>query len=216
MRRFRFHPCGNFKESYRQELDIFETDFGRLWMLIGLILLFGVVPLISSPFILYVLNTIGIYAIAAIGLNLLIGYYFARYLLPLVPFVALFAADAVTTVLSMVQRTRLRCVLVTALVVATIGQPLAQSVWLDALLTREDTRTLAKMWIEERVPEGSRVAVDWSVHGPPLSTAEWTAPYSKRVYDVLVIGGSGLSDHPLAWYREQGVDYLVSSSFTVL
>jgi branched-chain amino acid transport system permease protein len=43
-------------------------------MLIGLILLFGVVPFVSSPFILYVLNTIGIYAIAAIGLNLLIGY----------------------------------------------------------------------------------------------------------------------------------------------
>jgi branched-chain amino acid transport system permease protein len=74
MRRLQIHPCGNFRESYEEELNIFETDFGRLSMLIGLVLLFGVIPFISSPFILYVLNTIGIYAIAAIGLNLLIGY----------------------------------------------------------------------------------------------------------------------------------------------
>jgi len=43
-------------------------------MLVGLVLLFGVVPFVSNAYILYVINTVGIYAIAAIGLNLLIGY----------------------------------------------------------------------------------------------------------------------------------------------
>lgn len=74
MRKLRFHPCGNFKETHYQELTIFETDFGRLWMAVGLVLLFGVVPFVSSQYILYVINRIGIYAIAAVGLNLLIGY----------------------------------------------------------------------------------------------------------------------------------------------
>ena len=74
MNKLQFHPCGNFRESYYEEIRIFETDFGRLWMLIGLGLLFVVIPFISSPYMLYVLNTMGIYAIAAIGLNLLIGY----------------------------------------------------------------------------------------------------------------------------------------------
>jgi len=74
MRKLQFHPCGNFKESYLKELTIFETDFGRLWMLIGLVLLFGVVPFITSEYTLYILNTIAIYSIAAVGLNLLIGY----------------------------------------------------------------------------------------------------------------------------------------------
>jgi len=69
-----FHPCGNFNETYEEELTIFETDFGRFWSFIGLLLLFGVIPFISNPYILYIVNTIGIYAIAAIGLNLLIGY----------------------------------------------------------------------------------------------------------------------------------------------
>ena len=74
MRKLQFHPCGDYRESYYKELTIFETDFGRLWMLVGLVLLFGVVPFVSSSYILYIINTIGIYAIAAIGLNLLIGY----------------------------------------------------------------------------------------------------------------------------------------------
>lgn len=74
MRKLRFHPCGNFKDSYIQELSIFETDFGRLWMIIGLVALFGVIPLLSGSYVLFVLNTIGIYAIAALGLNILIGY----------------------------------------------------------------------------------------------------------------------------------------------
>ncbi len=74
MRKLQFHPCGNYREAYQEELSIFETDFGRLWLVIGLVLLYGVIPFISSPFLLYVLNTIGIYAISAIGLNLLIGY----------------------------------------------------------------------------------------------------------------------------------------------
>jgi branched-chain amino acid transport system permease protein len=74
MSRLLFHSCGNFKESYQEELSIFETDFGRLWVLIGLLLLFGVIPFVTSPYTLFILNTIGIYAIAAVGLNLVIGY----------------------------------------------------------------------------------------------------------------------------------------------
>ena len=74
MKRLQFHPCGNFREHYGQELTIFETDFGRMWAFIGLAILFGVVPLISSPYLLYVINMTGIAAIAALGLNILIGF----------------------------------------------------------------------------------------------------------------------------------------------
>ncbi|HPC47628.1 MAG TPA: branched-chain amino acid ABC transporter permease [Deltaproteobacteria bacterium] len=74
MRSPRFHPCGNYKERYEQELTIFETDFGRLWTVVGLIALFVAVPLASSPYLLYVLNITGIAAIAAIGLNILVGF----------------------------------------------------------------------------------------------------------------------------------------------
>jgi len=38
------------------------------------VLLYAVVPFVSNAYVLYIINTIGIFAIAAIGLNLLIGY----------------------------------------------------------------------------------------------------------------------------------------------
>ncbi len=74
MKKLSFHPCGNYRENYAQELTIFETWFGRVCLGVFLILLFGVAPFVLSPYLLYILNTIGILAIAAIGLNILIGY----------------------------------------------------------------------------------------------------------------------------------------------
>lgn len=74
MRKLRLHPCGKFNERYEEELTIFETDFGRLWIWIGLFILFVVIPFISKPYTLYVINSIGVAAIAAIGLNILIGF----------------------------------------------------------------------------------------------------------------------------------------------
>ena len=74
MKKFIFHPCGNFKERYEQETTIYETDFGRLWVGIGVILLFAVVPFVTSPYMLYILNMVGIASIAAVGLNILIGF----------------------------------------------------------------------------------------------------------------------------------------------
>ncbi|MDD4356799.1 MAG: branched-chain amino acid ABC transporter permease [Smithellaceae bacterium] len=74
MKNLSFHPCGNYHENYSQEFSIFETWFGRVSLSVFLILLFGFAPFVLSPYLLYVLNTIGILAIAAIGLNILVGY----------------------------------------------------------------------------------------------------------------------------------------------
>ena len=69
-----FHSCGNFKVSYQEELKLFQTNFGRRFMIIGILCLFGLTPFFSNDYILHLLNMIGIYAIAAVGLNILTGY----------------------------------------------------------------------------------------------------------------------------------------------
>jgi len=74
MRKLQFHPCGNFRERYDRELTIFSTDYGRLSSIIGFLLLLTVVPFLASPYMMYVLNIVGITSIAAIGLNILIGF----------------------------------------------------------------------------------------------------------------------------------------------
>jgi branched-chain amino acid transport system permease protein len=74
MRKIQLRPCGNFRTRYEDELTVFSTDFGRLWSGIGLLLLFILLPVATSHYMLYILNMIGIAAIAAIGLNILIGF----------------------------------------------------------------------------------------------------------------------------------------------
>ena len=51
------------------------------------------------------------------------------------------------------------------------------------------------------------------MHGPALATKEWPTPLSDRVYDVTSVGETGLSEHPLQWYRDEGFDYLIASSY---
>ena len=74
MKQFHFYRCGNFNSSYREELALFQTDLGRHFCIAGLIIVFGLIPLAGSSHILKVLNLMGIYSIAAIGLNILAGY----------------------------------------------------------------------------------------------------------------------------------------------
>jgi len=141
-------------------------------------------------------------------------HYFARYALPLIPFMVIFAAEAI----GFLQRLKgypnqyVRISLPLIILGLAIIQPLANSIRLDEILTRMDTRTLAKQWIESSIPEGSKIAMDWEVHGPPLSTPQTATPFSKCTYDVTLIGGAGLSDHPINWYYQQGFDVLITSS----
>jgi len=133
-------------------------------------------------------------------------HYFARYALPLLPFGAVFGAEALLVVSAWVRRRRVRWGrrLAMALAIAAIAQPLAWTIRHDVVLTRQDTRTLAKEWIEANIPAGAKIATDWPVYEPPLS---------REMYEVNTRGGEGLSGRPLAWYREQDFDYLIASSF---
>ncbi len=133
-------------------------------------------------------------------------HYFARYVLPLIPFLAVFAADSVLAIAAWLgaRGVRGRRVIIGALVAVAIAQPLAWSIRHDVLLTRTDTRTLAKEWIEAHIPAGAKFALDWPVYSPPLS---------RELYSVKELGQLGLARHPLEWYRQEGFDYIVTSSF---
>ncbi len=140
--------------------------------------------------------------------------YFARFILPIVPALLVLGASLLEKfVVSFTPNNKRATMAMSIAALFVIAQSLASSIRHDILLTRQDTRTLAKEWIEANIPAGARIAVDWPTHGPPLSTPEKAVPYSDTIYDVTVVGGTGLADHPIAWYREQGFDYLIASSF---
>jgi hypothetical protein len=142
--------------------------------------------------------------------------YFARYALPLVPFVVLFAAEALTIAVAWMlarKQKNLAWALATMLTIGAVAQPAIKSIQHDILLSRQDTRTLAMQWIEAHIPADAKIAVDWPTLSPPLSTPQKVMPGSSKVYDVMVVGASGLPKYSVEWYREQGYEYLISSSF---
>ena len=229
------NPAPYVREALRQHaagqaggFEIWQVDTLPGWMFYGKTLLYGLGPLLLAAGIVGVIRRLILVMRAYDGMSILLlgfplsyyvlmgstNHYFARYALPLVPFATLFAAEAFV-VLSPWAKARwgkLGSWLMIVLAGASVVQPLGDSIRHDILLTREDTRTLAKKWIEGHIPAATRIAVDWPVHGPPLSTEEKSMPHSEKVYSVVEIGGSGLSGHDLNWYRER-FDYLVTSSF---
>jgi branched-chain amino acid transport system permease protein len=64
---------GNFKETYAADEALFRTSASRAGL--GVLLAAAVVfPFVAGDYLLYLANLVGIFAIAALGLNILTGY----------------------------------------------------------------------------------------------------------------------------------------------
>jgi len=65
--------CGDFKETYIKDEEIFQSFFVKVWL--GLFFIFLLIfPFLANAYLLYVANMIGFAIIGAIGLNLLTGF----------------------------------------------------------------------------------------------------------------------------------------------
>jgi branched-chain amino acid transport system permease protein len=62
-----------FRESYHEDIKLFQTIWIRIWISLFLILL-ATLPLWGNPYVIYLINLSCIAVVAALGLNLLIGY----------------------------------------------------------------------------------------------------------------------------------------------
>jgi len=92
-------------------------------------------------------GALGYYAVAGSG-----KVVFMRYVMPLLPLLCLAAGSTVAAI----GRSSRQMGLLALLLVA----PTAWSSWRHSdLLSRTDTRVLAARWIEERVPQGSRIGL---------------------------------------------------------
>jgi len=66
-------PAGDFRTSYAADTTIFPTTTSRNFAIIGVLLL-GLVPQLLGGYWLSILIQIGIFSIAALGLNILVGF----------------------------------------------------------------------------------------------------------------------------------------------
>jgi 4-amino-4-deoxy-L-arabinose transferase-like glycosyltransferase len=136
---------------------------------------------------------------------------FERNLVPLVPCLAIVAGVFVGHVLPPFKGwCRRRDVLplfagsVLAIVLVGVGlvQGASTSVRFDRMLLLPDSRTVALDWIEMNLPAGSRIVREQFT--PQIPSGKFGAAF---IYT--------LASHPLAWYRDRGVEYLVASSFNI-
>ena len=66
-------PCGQFKTRYRGDMTLFATPFAR-WACIAGVALVALSPLVLDTYYLNLMIQIGYYGIAALGLNILVGF----------------------------------------------------------------------------------------------------------------------------------------------
>ncbi len=62
-----------FRESYYEDIKLFQTIWSRFWMAIFCVIL-ATLPLWGNPYIVFLINLSCIAVVAALGLNLLVGY----------------------------------------------------------------------------------------------------------------------------------------------
>jgi hypothetical protein len=108
--------------------------------------------------------------------------FYARWMLPLYPVLAIAAAHAGVTGVDRLRRARMPEGLATALVAAGLILPaLVPTVRNARTLAREDTRSQARTWLVDHVPRGARVVFE------PSAPEEW--------YGVTPGGGPDADRH---------------------
>jgi branched-chain amino acid transport system permease protein len=65
--------CGDLKESYLEDEEIFQSFFVKFWLGVLFVLLL-LLPVFASPYVMYIANIIGFAIVGAVGLNLLTGF----------------------------------------------------------------------------------------------------------------------------------------------
>ena len=90
------------------------------------------------------------------------GRYFGRWLLPVFPIVVLVAAFAVLRAADAISNRWpvLRPTLTALAAIALCLQGLVHSVHSDLVLSREDTRNIARTWLIEHAPAGAKIVVE--------------------------------------------------------
>jgi len=128
---------------------------------------------------------------------------FARYLLPLVPFLSLLAAAAVVAAVAWMHRAGVpagvRQAATVALTLIAIVPPAYTAINYDADAAKQWTQGQAYEWIRRELPAGTSIRLEGSL--APKLPADYKASYAKQ-----------LRLDPFDSYTARGVQYLVASS----
>ncbi|MBI3316938.1 MAG: glycosyltransferase family 39 protein [Candidatus Omnitrophica bacterium] len=98
------------------------------------------------------------------------GQPYDRYVLPLLPFICLLAADASEWIIERIKWGKRFAIYF--VILGAIFYPLLSSVLYDQIMSQQDTRTLAKNWIEANLSKETVIALDSDFFMPRLLPSE--------------------------------------------
>jgi 4-amino-4-deoxy-L-arabinose transferase-like glycosyltransferase len=101
------------------------------------------------------------------------GFRLMHDILSVLPIACIFAAAALVDL----TKDKLKAKYINILAIAIVLPLIFQEFAVDLKKTRQDTRVIAKSWIEENLRPGSTIGVDWSVFSVPL---EGETPFLLR------------------------------------
>ena len=118
--------------------------------------------------------------------------YFGRWLLPVFPFVCILAAYAAMEFVDVVSahRPALKPTLIALAVVAVCGQGFVYSLHSGLVLSRDDTRNLARAWMVANVPAGKKVVIE------PVVPDQWAQDIGNPL--PIIPNGNRWNKYPLS------------------
>lgn len=143
--------------------------------------------------------------LAAVGIYFLVAcehhhvHLKTRHLIPIYPFLCVAAAIAVER-LSELRWLRSRAWAPGLACLLIVLSPVYEVVQFDRKLSRKETRTLAKEWIEANIPRGTKILLD--VKGPRLSNSRENL---EKLYERATqkSGAGGFTTHLEPYFRYQ-------------
>ncbi len=133
----------------------------------------------------------------------LFAVHFETTILPIAPFILLFAAALLRRVydwvIPLIRLPHPSASLLSAALVVLVALPsFSRTAQNDVNLARPDAREKARVWIDANLPRGARVALE---------------PYAPYVnHDKFTVAGfEEITAHPPEWYEQNGFEYVVFS-----
>ena len=127
----------------------------------------------------------------------------SRTILPLFPLMAVLGGTVLMWVNDRLKQSchlsrPIRGLLICAALLIIFGLPLAKTISADHNLAQRDAQTLAREWIIAHIPIGTTIAGE-----------AYTAFLHPAEYKTIYLNNA--TDHPRAWYCEQGAEYVMMS-----
>ncbi|MCM8774819.1 MAG: glycosyltransferase family 39 protein [Candidatus Omnitrophica bacterium] len=109
------------------------------------------------------------------------GQPYDRYALPLIPFLLFMAADLIVGLSQPLRGLRIPFLVLSAAVVS--APSIISCLLFGKIMLEKDVRTVAKDWVVQNIPSGTRLALDWDFYVPRLKFSR--AQLEEKQQEVL-------------------------------